>query len=170
MAVARTDNMPEGILHSGLRWLWVSGLVLLADRISKQLALWYLAFDETVSIVPHLGLTLGFNRGAVFGFLGRASGWQVGFFSLIAVVAAVVILWALWRTVSSRKCFCIALALILGGALGNLYDRVAYGSVIDFIDVYVKNWHWPAFNIADSAICVGAFLLVLDGMRRAAQA
>jgi signal peptidase II len=106
-----------------------------------------------------------YNKGAAFSFLAAESGWQRWFFTALGIGAALFIVHLLKRHAGQRM-FCWALALILGGAIGNVIDRIAYGHVIDFLDFYIGNWHWPAFNVADSAICIGAVLFVLDELRR----
>jgi signal peptidase II len=108
---------------------------------------------------------LVYNKGAAFSFLAAESGWQRHLFTAIGIAAAIYIIYLL-RKHAGQRMFCWALALILGGAVGNVIDRILYGHVIDFLDVFIGNWHWPAFNIADSAICVGAVLFVLDELRR----
>lgn len=168
MARARSDSMPEQKPEaSGLRWVWVALVVFVLDRVTKLMALKGLPLDgESVPILPHVSLTLAFNRGASFSLLGMASGWQVWFLSLIAVVASLVIVVILSRQPASRRGFCIALALILGGALGNVFDRLMYASVVDFLDLYAGRFHWPVFNVADSAICLGALGVLFDGLSR----
>jgi len=151
---------------TGLRWLWITLLVILSDRISKYLALYYLPPFAEVPVVKHFNLTLAYNKGAAFSFLDSASGWQTWLFGAIAVIVSIGLLIWLARLSFQQRWLCIALALIVGGALGNLSDRFLYGYVIDFLDFYWNNWHWPAFNIADSAICVGAVMLFLDALRR----
>jgi signal peptidase II len=111
-----------------------------------------------------LNLVLVHNTGAAFGFLSSAGGWQNIFFIAIALAASAFILWMSWRLESKDRLLAIALMLVLGGALGNLLDRLIHGYVIDFIDVYYGTWHWPAFNVADSAITVGAALLIADAL------
>jgi len=147
-----------------LRWLWLSALVLVLDQCTKWLAGSGLQYGEPVPLVPMLALTLAHNYGAAFSFLGDASGWQRWFFILLAVaVSAVLLLW-LKRLQRHEWRIALALALILGGALGNVIDRLLYGYVIDFIDFYYGDWHWPVFNVADSAISVGAALLLFDAL------
>jgi len=102
-----------------------------------------------------------FNRGAAFSFLANAPGWQKPFFVAVAVVASAIVSWMLWRE-PARRLLCSGLALILGGALGNLWDRLAYGHVVDFLDFHAMGWHWPAFNVADSAISMGAAILIAE--------
>ena len=145
------------------RWFWLAVVVLLLDQATKQLALARLALHEPVVLLPFLNLTLVYNKGAAFGFLSSASGWQNAFFIVVALVACGVILYLLRQT--RDRLFAAALMLVLGGAIGNLVDRIIYGHVVDFIDVYYQTWHWPAFNVADSAITIGAILIALDAIR-----
>ena len=150
-------------------WLWLAVAVLLLDQATKQLALAHLTLHEPVVILPVLNLTLVYNKGAAFGFLSSASGWQNVFFIVVALIACGVILYLLRQT--RDRLLAVALVLVLGGAIGNLVDRLIYGYVIDFIDVYYQSWHWPAFNVADSAITVGAILIAFDaiGVGRSSQ-
>lgn len=142
--------------------LMMSATVLALDQLTKWLALQYLTRHVEVAVTPFLNLTLVYNRGAAFGFLNDAAGWQHFFFVALALIASAVIVYLLHKTRRSNPVVSVALALILGGAIGNLVDRLVYGHVVDFIDIYVRSWHWPAFNVADSAISVGAALLVVD--------
>ena len=147
-----------------LSWLWLTLLVLVIDQASKVYFDSALQMYQQVVIIPdYFSWTLAYNTGAAFSFLADSAGWQRWLFALIAVVvSAVLVIW-LKRLGRDDTWLAIALALILGGALGNLYDRVAYGHVIDFILVHWQNrWYFPAFNFADSAICVGAVMLALD--------
>jgi signal peptidase II len=147
-----------------MKWLWISLLVLVFDQASKLVADAMLALHQPVLLMPSLAITKAYNTGAAFSFLGDASGWQRWFFIVLAVVVSCILLvWLLRLKTHERRC-ALALALILGGAIGNLVDRVLYGHVIDFIDVYYGSWHWPTFNVADSAITVGAVLLLLDAL------
>jgi len=140
----------------------LSAVVLLLDQGSKLLADARLVFHEPVGVLPFFNLRLAYNTGAAFSFLGNAGGWQRWFFAGISVlVISVLVVW-MRRLKPEQWQLSAAFALIIGGALGNLIDRLVYGHVIDFIDVYYKTWHWPTFNIADSAITVGAGLLLLD--------
>jgi len=148
--------------QNGLRWLWLSGLVLLLDQISKHYAELNLALYQPVKVMPSLNFTLMYNEGAAFSFLSSAGGWQRWLFSALAAVVSIGIVWWLKRTGPNEKTLATSLALILGGALGNLSDRLLYGHVVDFLDVYYADWHWPAFNIADSAITIGAALMLVD--------
>ena len=148
-----------------LRWLWVSAVVLLLDQTSKLLADTMLALYQSVDVIPSLAIRLAYNSGAAFSFLSDASGWQRWFFIVLSIVVVGILIVWLRRLPSGQTMTALALALILGGAAGNLVDRLLYGHVIDFIDVYYGSWHWPTFNIADSAISAGAFLLLLDAFR-----
>jgi signal peptidase II len=145
-----------------LRLLWIAVVVVVLDQLSKGAALAYLSADAEVGVIPFLNLTLAYNRGAAFGFLNAAGGWQNLFFIVVAIIACAVILYVLLRPASHDRTVAVGLVLILGGAIGNVIDRVLYGHVVDFIKVYYGSWHWPVFNVADSAITVGAVLLVLD--------
>jgi len=145
-------------------WLALALALALADQGTKQAIGALLAPGEARGITGFFNLVLVYNRGAAFSFLSDASGWQREFFSGLALAASAVIVTLLWRN-SGDRLFCAGLALILGGALGNLWDRVALGHVVDFLDFHAFGYHWPAFNLADSAITVGAALLVLDAFR-----
>ncbi len=154
-----------------LRWLWLSALIVVLDQGSKQLASAYLELGQPVPVVPYFYLTLLHNTGAAFSFLSSAGGWQRWFFAVLAlVVSAVLVVW-LARLPRDSRWLALALALVLGGALGNVVDRVVLGYVVDFIQVYLPflPWRifnpWPAFNVADSAISVGAVMLVIDTFR-----
>ncbi|MDH3644738.1 MAG: signal peptidase II, partial [Gammaproteobacteria bacterium] len=145
-----------------LRWLWVSGLVVVLDQFTKWLAVTYLLGRPPVVIIPEFfDISLVYNSGAAFGFLNEASGWQNLFFVLVAAVVSIVIVTMLHRLEPSERQNALAFALILGGAIGNLIDRMRLGYVVDFIHWFYRDWHWPHFNIADSAISVGVVLLLL---------
>jgi signal peptidase II len=139
--------------------------VLLADQCTKLLADAMLTLYQPVELMPYVALRKAYNSGAAFSFLADASGWQRWFFIVLAMVVIGVLLVWLRRLQAGEVRTRLALVLILGGAAGNVVDRLVYGYVIDFIDVYYENWHWPAFNIADAAISVGAFLLLLDAFK-----
>lgn len=148
------------------RWLWLAAAIVFVDQLTKFAILRSFSFGERLAVVPGLfDLTLVYNRGAAFSFLAGASGWQRWFFTGLGVAAAIFIVWLLARH-GTQRLFAFALALILGGAIGNVIDRVARGQVVDFLLVYWQRWHWPAFNVADSAITVGAVLLIVDEFRR----
>ena len=153
-----------------MNWFWLSGVVLILDQGSKWFADSLLGPHDAVPLLPFLDLRKAYNPGAAFSFLSDASGWQRWFFSGLAVLIIGVLVAWLRRLPPGQGRVALALALILGGAAGNLIDRVLYGHVIDFIDLYYGTWHWPTFNIADSAITLGAVLLILDALlgRRAA--
>jgi signal peptidase II len=153
------------LIHSGLFWIWVSVIVVILDQASKIWADNNLILGQPVAILPFFNLTLLYNTGAAFSFMADAGGWQRWFFSVLAAIISVIIIIWMARTPRSQIWVNIALALILGGAIGNnLIDRVLYGYVIDFIDVYYHHWHWPVFNIADSAISIGAVMLLIDAI------
>lgn len=143
------------------RWLWLSALVIVLDQLSKLWISSHFVFGENLYVLSVFNLVLAHNTGAAFSMLNDAGGWQRWMFSAIAVVASVWIVWLL-RKHHQQKLFCFALALILGGALGNLMDRIAYGYVVDFLDFHWDSHHFPAFNIADSAITCGAALMLWD--------
>ena len=152
--------------RSGLRWLWVALLILVLDQLTKWLATEQLSYGEQIAIIPSFfNITLLHNTGAAFSFLSDAGGWQRWFFTVIAVGVSIGITVWLSRLQSSQRWLTIALVLILGGAVGNLWDRVYLGYVVDFIQVYYQQWYWPAFNIADSAITIGATMLFIDAFR-----
>lgn len=144
------------------RLLWIAAAVFVADQLTKFSATDYLTRHGDVQLTSFLNFALVHNTGAAFGFLSSASGWQNIFFIVVASVACIVILWMTWRLVANDLVLGAGLMLVLGGAAGNLTDRLIHGYVIDFIDVYYRAWHWPAFNVADSAITVGAVLLIID--------
>ncbi len=146
-------------------WLGVATVVVLLDQVTKITMSRLLAYGQSEVVNAYLNLVMVYNRGAAFSFLSDQSGWQRYFFSALAAAVSIFIVWMLNRNANERL-FCWSLSLILGGAVGNLIDRLAYGHVIDFLDVHVNAWHWPAFNVADSAITVGAALFVLDELRR----
>jgi signal peptidase II len=148
-----------------LKWLWVSVLVIVLDQLTKLWAVSALDYAEPVAVVPFFNLTLLHNTGAAFSFLSEAGGWQRWFFALVALIISGVILGWLRRLPRDKVWLAIALALVLGGALGNVWDRLTLGYVIDFLDLYYRGWHWPAFNLADSAIFVGAAMLIIDSLR-----
>ncbi len=148
-----------------LKWLWVSVLVIVLDQLTKLWASHALDYAAPVAVLPYFNLTLMHNTGAAFSFLSEAGGWQRWFFALVALfVSAVILVW-LKRLPSGKVWLSVALALVLGGALGNVWDRITLGYVIDFIDLYYQARHWPAFNLADSAISVGAVMLIIDSFR-----
>ena len=145
-------------------WYALAVLVVVLDQLAKYWVSASFDYGEARAVTGFFNLVLTHNKGAAFSFLASAAGWQRGFFIGIALVATVVINVLLARH-AGDKLFCFALALILGGAIGNVVDRIALGYVVDFLDFYFADWHWPAFNLADSAITLGAMLLVVDSFR-----
>jgi len=146
-----------------LRWLVLSGIIIVLDQISKYFASASLELHQPVPIMPFLNFTLMHNEGAAFSFLSDAGGWQRWFLSALALSVSVFIIFWIRKLQPYERWHAVSLALILGGALGNVIDRIRIGYVVDFIDVYYKSAHWPAFNIADSAITVGAGILIFVG-------
>lgn len=152
---------------SSSKWYVLLALgVLIADQMTKWWAQMSLPMAQAIKVTDFLNWFLIYNPGAAFSLLSQADGWQRWFFTVIGIVAAVVIIWLLQKNTHDRP-FCLALSLILGGAIGNVLDRLLYGAVVDFIDMHYDGWHWPAFNIADSAISIGATLIVINEIRRA---
>ena len=145
------------------RWLLLSGVVVTLDQISKYVVVEKLANQPPVEVTSFFNLLLVYNRGAAFSFLAGAGGWQREFFTGIALIASAWIIWLLHRH-PRQTLFSLALALVLGGAIGNVIDRLMIGAVVDFLDFHAFGWHWPAFNVADSAITCGAALLIWDGI------
>lgn len=152
------------ILHLS-KWLGLSAIVLALDLYTKQLILKAFAYGEHVTVTGFFDLVRYHNEGAAFSFLAGAGGWQRLFFSSIAVIASVVIIYLI-RKHPTQKLFCFALALVLGGALGNLYDRLTLGYVVDFLFFHYQQYYWPAFNVADSAISCGVVLLLIDSFKK----
>ncbi|MEX2515565.1 MAG: signal peptidase II [Gammaproteobacteria bacterium] len=149
-------------------WLLLTASIVVLDQFTKLLAEHYLAFYTPVNLLDvsgtGLNMTLVYNTGAAFSFLSDAGGWQRWVFAVFAVlVSAVLLIWLL-RLPAAARWLSAALALVLGGAIGNLIDRVLYGHVIDFVDFYSGDWHFPAFNLADSAITIGAIMLIIDAL------
>ena len=147
--------------------LALAALVVVLDQATKLAMLRLIEPYQTIPVIPGFNLTLAFNRGASFSFLADAGGWQRWLFSAVSVAASVVIVVLLRRTAPGDRLNATGLSLVLGGALGNLIDRLWLGHVVDFFDVYYRAWHWPAFNVADSAITVGAVILLFGAGRRA---
>ncbi|MCW8908058.1 MAG: signal peptidase II [Sedimenticola sp.] len=146
-----------------LRWLWLSLLVVLLDQVSKQVIEASLLVYETVPVTPFFNLTLAYNEGAAFSFLSDQGGWQRWFFALTAVLVTLVL--AVWLSrLRGERLLAVSLSLVIGGAVGNLIDRLTFGHVIDFLDLYYGSYHWPAFNVADIAITGGVILLFIDAL------
>ncbi len=163
--------MTESKKNTGmLSWLWLAMLVIVLDQVTKWLIVENFVLGERIGIMPFFNLTLAHNYGAAFSFLAGAGGWQRWFFTFIALAASVILTAWLWRLPKYDRWTAIALSLILGGALGNLYDRITLGYVVDFLDFYWEPYHFPAFNVADSAITVGAAMIILDLFRQPGRA
>jgi signal peptidase II len=143
---------------------WLTLLIIITDQASKYLAEQLLVLHQPVAIIPFLNFTLAYNTGAAFSFLHQAGGWQNAFFIAIALVMSIVLLVMLYRTPRKEFQFSLALWLVLGGAIGNVIDRLRLQKVVDFIDFYIGEWHFATFNIADIAISIGAFLLIMDSL------
>lgn len=144
-----------------LKWTWVSLLVILIDQVTKAAVSANLEMYQPIEVIPFFNITLAHNTGAAFSFLANAGGWQRWFFTLLGVVVSIFIFFWIKKLKSGDKALAIGLSLILGGALGNLIDRFRFGYVVDFLDFYIGDAHWPAFNVADSAIFCGAVLLII---------
>ena len=151
-------------------WYLLAALVILLDQWTKVLAEDLLRYGEPRVVTGFFNFTLLYNKGAAFSMLSDAGGWQHWLFSVIAAVVSVVLAVWLYRLPRTARLEPFALALVLGGAIGNLIDRVLYGHVIDFLDFHYAGWHWPAFNVADSAIVCGAGLLIADELLRVRRA
>ena len=147
-----------------LRWLSLSLLVIVLDQVSKFWINGAFQYGDGVALTSFFNLVHAHNTGAAFSFLAGEGGWQRFFFIALASAASLLMVYLL-RKHADEGCFCLALSLVLGGALGNLIDRVRFGYVIDFLDFYYAGWHFPAFNVADSAITLGAVLLIWDSLR-----
>jgi signal peptidase II len=150
-----------------LKWLGISAVVIALDLYTKHLIQSALAYGEHVVVTSFFDLVLFYNEGAAFSFLAGAGGWQRLVFSAFAIVASAVI-FHLLRKHPEQRLFCFALSFILGGALGNLYDRLTLGHVVDFLFFHYQNYYWPAFNVADSAIFCGVVLLLWDELKKPA--
>jgi len=149
-----------------LKWLWLSLLVIGLDQASKLWVVSNFSLYESISLLPSVNFTYVHNTGAAFSFLSTAGGWQRWFFVAIALLATIVLTVWLSKLKPTERWMAVTLSLILGGAVGNLIDRIAYSYVIDFIDVYYQSWHWPVFNIADCAISVGVMMMLIDIFRK----
>jgi len=143
------------------RWLWLSLVIVALDQVSKQLVEASLMVYETIPILPYFNLTLAYNEGAAFSFLSDQGGWQRWFFTLVAAVVVIVL--GVWLSrLKHERLLAVSLSLVIGGALGNLLDRLFIGHVIDFLDFFYQSYHWPAFNVADMAITLGVVLMFVD--------
>ena len=144
------------------RWLFLSFMVILLDQATKQFAEALLTAYEPLTVLPFFDLTLMYNKGAAFSFLSEQSGWQRWFFVLLALIVTAVLIGWLRRLKPQERWVALALSLIIGGALGNVIDRLLFGQVIDFIHLHYQQYYWPAFNIADSAITIGVVVMLFD--------
>ena len=152
--------------YSGIgRWLWLAGLLVVLDQLSKLGFDAQLKYGERIHVLPFFDFTLLYNPGAAFSFLADETGWQRWFFTVLAVAASAFIVWMMRKNTTQHRMM-LALTLILGGAIGNVMDRIAYGHVVDFLLFYWRNWYYPAFNVADICITLGAMLLILDELLR----
>ncbi len=156
--------MPEAARGSWLRWLVLSGAIVAADLATKAWVSAAFRYGEVREITAFFNLVLVHNTGAAFSFLADAGGWQRWFFTFVAIAISAVLV-VMLRRHGGNRLLAGSLALVLGGALGNLYDRLTLGHVVDFIQLHAGGYYWPAFNVADSAICVGVALLLWDGLR-----
>jgi len=148
--------------NTGLRWLWLTLVCLVLDQVTKHWVAGSMELYQSITVFPFFNITYVHNLGAAFSFLADQGGWQRWFFTVIAAVASVIFVYWLAKTPKDNRNLGIAFALLLSGALGNLIDRMLLGYVIDFLDFYVGSYHWPAFNVADSVIFIGAALMILD--------
>ncbi|VAX76498.1 Lipoprotein signal peptidase [Serratia symbiotica] len=154
--------MSRLISATGLRWFWVAVIVLVLDLVSKQWVLSCLPLGQSKPFMPWFNFFYVRNYGAAFSFLAECAGWQRWLCTVSACAVVVVLLLMMYRTCAKKKINNISYSFIIGGALGNLSDRLCDGFVIDFIDFYIGNWHYPTFNLADSFICVGSVMIVLE--------
>ncbi len=154
--------MPKLISETGLRFSWIAIIAFILDQWSKVSVVNGMDLYESIQITGFFNLTYVHNYGAAFSFLYDAGGWQRYFLSAIALIVSGLIIWWLKQTARNQVLLPVAFAFILGGALGNVFDRIVHGYVIDFLDFYYATYHWPAFNIADSSIFIGAALLIID--------
>lgn len=153
-------------MQTGLQWLWITIIFFIVDQATKHYAVYYfneIGVYKTVEVMPFFNFVLRYNPGAAFSFLADQGGWQVFFFSTISILVSIALLIWLYSVPAKQKWISISLTLVLAGALGNLYDRIVIGEVVDFIDWYYGDYHWPAFNIADAVIMLGAVMMLLEG-------
>ncbi|MFT6900739.1 MAG: signal peptidase II [Colwellia sp.] len=158
-------QMNKLFTETGFKWLWLTVLFLIIDQVTKHLVVNAFDLGESMNILPFFDLRYVQNPGAAFSFLADQDGWQRWFFTIIAAVASVVFLVWLAKTPKSNPLLSIALAFMLSGAVGNLIDRVLFGYVIDMLDFHIAGNHWPVFNIADSAIFIGAAVMIFDSFK-----
>ena len=166
---ARTSFKKTSAFSAMLPWLGLALILMMADQFTKVLILGYYRLGDATYVTSFFNVVRAHNTGAAFSFLATESGWQRWFFTGIGVLAAAFIIWML-ESHAGQKLFSFAMACILGGAIGNVIDRTLHGYVVDFLDFHYGNWHFPAFNVADSAITVGAVCLILDELLRVRRA
>ncbi len=142
-------------------WLALAAILVIADQATKLMILSRFSPGESLMVTSFFNLVLVYNKGAAFSFLASAAGWQTPLLVAISLIAIAIVGWMLWRN-PSRRLLDAGLTLILGGAIGNLIDRIAYGKVVDFLHFHLYGWNYPAFNVADSAITVGAVILIIE--------
>ncbi|MES9851624.1 MAG: signal peptidase II [Candidatus Thiodiazotropha sp. L084R] len=147
-----------------INWLWLSFVVILLDQVTKQMAEAMLTLYESVYVMPVFDLTLLYNKGAAFSFLSEQGGWQRWFFTILAIIVTSVLTVWLWRLKQQEKWVAVSLSLIIGGAVGNVIDRILFGHVIDFLHFHYHEHYWPAFNIADAAITIGVGVMMYDAL------
>ena len=150
-------------MSSTWRWFALAAVLVVADQLTKWAVVANFAYGERLQITGFLNLVLVYNKGAAFSMFADASGWQTPLLIVFALVAAGIVGTLIVKN-PHKRLLCLGLALILAGAIGNLIDRLRYGHVVDFLDFHAMGWHWPAFNVADSAITIGAVLLILEGL------
>lgn len=147
---------------SGLAWLWLTAIVIIIDQLTKYWTVQSLALYESYEVFSFFHFTYAQNYGAAFSFLGNAGGWQKYLFTSIALIVSIYLVYLLQRNSAEKHWLNVAWALILAGALGNVIDRIIFGYVVDFLDFNLGFYHWPIFNVADSAICIGAVMIILE--------
>jgi signal peptidase II len=162
MAKAKNELMLNLFTQTGWRFLWIALLILILDQYTKGLVVEHIEMYQAIQVLPFFNLTHLYNYGAAFSFLHDAGGWQRWFFTIIAILVSALVLWWLKQISKQQIILPVAFCFIVGGALGNALDRLLHGYVIDFLVLYYQDWYWPAFNVADSAICLGAILLIVD--------
>ena len=157
--------MTQLFKESGLRWWWLTLAFLVIDQVTKHLVAGQMDLYQSIEVLPFFNITYVHNLGAAFSFLADQGGWQRWFFTAIALIASVIFVVWLAKTPKENRILGIAFALLLSGAVGNLIDRVLFGYVIDFLDFYIGTYRWPAFNVADSVIFIGAALMIYDSFK-----
>ncbi len=160
--MVKSAHMLRLFTQTGWRFLWLSLLVLVVDQYTKALVLKNIELYQAIQISPFFNLTHVYNYGAAFSFLHDAGGWQRWFFTIVALAVSALVLWWLKQITKEQIILPLAFSLIIGGAIGNAYDRLVYGYVVDFLVLYYQDWYWPAFNVADTAIFIGAILMIVD--------